>query len=112
MSAPERGFNEIVHAPQRLKSLALLAGVDSLEFGMVRDYLGVTDSVASKHLKVLADAGYVRMERPAGQKGRARTWVRILPAGRRALAGHLSALQAMAAVALHGMVTTARRVGE
>lgn len=88
-------FDEVIHAPLRLRACALLAPADSLEFGVVRDHLGVADSVASKHLKVLAEAGYVELDKPAGQKGRARTWVRLTTQGRRAFAGHLEALQAM-----------------
>lgn len=88
-------FDEIIHAPHRLKACALLAAADSLEFGVVRDHLGVADSVASKHLKVLVDAGYVELDKPAGQKGRARTWVRLTKEGRRAFDGHLAALRDM-----------------
>ncbi len=88
-------FDEVVHAPHRLKILALLAGVESAEFGVLRDHLGVADSVASKQLKVLTEAGYVRLDKPAGQSGRARTWVRITPAGRRAFEGHIAALSQM-----------------
>lgn len=97
MSAPV--FNEIIHAPLRLKACALLMGTDSLEFGVVRDHLEVADSVASKHLKVLSDAGYVVLDKPAGQKGRARTWVRITPEGRAAFDDHLAALRQMVAEA-------------
>lgn len=93
MSAAQ--FDETIHAPLRLKACAMLAGVDSLEFGAVRDTLEVADSVLSKHLKVLADAGYVELDKPAGQKGRARTWVRLTRAGRTAFDGHLAALREM-----------------
>ena len=94
MSAAPR-FDEVIHAPLRLRACALLAAADSLEFGVVRDHLGVADSVASKHLKVLSEAGYVELDRPAGQKGRARTWVRLTKDGRRAFDGHLAALRVM-----------------
>lgn len=88
-------FDEVIHAPLRLRACALLAPAESLEFALVRDHLGVADSVASKHLKVLADAGYVELDKPAGQKGRARTWVRLTKDGRRAFDGHLAALRVM-----------------
>ncbi|MEA5154856.1 transcriptional regulator [Raineyella sp.] len=96
---PHLSDPDIVHAPHRLKALALLAVADTVEFGVLRDHLGVTDSVASKQLKVLTEAGYVVLDKPAGQSGRARTWVRITPAGRRALDGHLEALRELVAAA-------------
>lgn len=91
----EPHFDDIIHAPQRIKVCALLSSVDTLEFGVIRDHLGVADSVASKHLKVLTDAGYVRLTKPFGQKGRARTWAQITPTGRRAFQNHLAALHQM-----------------
>ena len=94
MSAP--AFDEIVHAPNRLRICALLATATSAEFGTIRDALGVADSVTSKQLKILADAGYVTISKPTG-KGRVKTWVTLTSAGRKAYAGHLQVLQEMAA---------------
>ncbi len=105
-------FDEIIHAPQRLRICAMLAAVDEMEFGTLRDELGVADSVLSKHLKVLADAGYVLLVKPLGVGGKARTWARLTPAGTWALQGHLAELQrliqaadtatALAATPAHG----------
>ena len=92
-------FDEIVHAPHRLRICALLAPVDSMEFGAVRDELGVADSVLSKQLKVLVDAGYATTTKATGETGRARTWLSLTREGRRAFAGHLAALQELAAAA-------------
>jgi len=91
----EPQFDEIVHAPQRIKVCALLSSVDTLEFGVIRDHLGVADSVASKHLKVLTDAGYIQLTKPLGQKGRAKTWARMTTAGRKAFQDHLAVLHQM-----------------
>lgn len=90
---PAARFDEIVHAPHRLRICALLAPVDSIEFGVVRDELGVADSVLSKQLKVLADAGYAASSKARGETGRARTWLSLTRSGRRAFAGHLEALR-------------------
>ncbi|MEV4799185.1 transcriptional regulator [Nonomuraea sp. NPDC049421] len=87
-------FDEIVHAPNRLRICALLAASSSAEFGMLRDVLGVADSVLSKHLKVLQEAGYLTISKPTG-RGRVRTWVRLTPEGRRAYADHVEALKAL-----------------
>jgi DNA-binding MarR family transcriptional regulator len=89
-------FDEVVHAPNRLRICALLTTAGQAEFGTIRDALGVADSVTSKQLKILADAGYVTISKPTG-RGRVKTWVTITAAGRKAFAGHLRALQEMAA---------------
>ncbi len=94
---PTPAFDEVVHAPHRLRICAFLDAATSAEFGAVRDLLDVADSVASKHLKVLVDAGYVELDKPTG-RGRVRTWVRLTDAGRTAYRGHVAALRSITAV--------------
>ena len=77
-------FDEIVHAPHRLRICAFLA-VSPAEFATVRDLLGVADSVLSEHVKVLQDAGYLAVTKPTG-RGRVRTWLELTPDGCRAYA--------------------------
>lgn len=91
-------FDEVVHAPHRLRICAVLASVDKAEFATLRESLGVADSVLSKHLKVLVDAGYVVLDKPSGS-GRVRTWASLTRAGRAAFAGHVAELQRLAAAA-------------
>ena len=93
---PAPAFDEVVHAPNRLRICALLATATTAEFGTLRDALAVADSVTSKQLKILSEAGYVKLSKPTGTGGRAKTWVTITPAGRRAFEGHLAVLQQMA----------------
>lgn len=92
-------FDEIIHAPHRLRICVILSAVDTMEFGAIRDELAVADSVLSKQLKVLTEAGYVELNKPLGQGGRAKTWVTITAAGGTALRGHLAELQRLAAAA-------------
>jgi DNA-binding MarR family transcriptional regulator len=89
-------FDPVVHAPNRLQICAMLAAVDSAEFGAVRDELGVSDSVLSKHVRVLQDAGYVHVKR-ATVASRQRTWLSLTRAGRVALEGHIAELQRLLA---------------
>lgn len=89
-------FNEVIHAPNRLQICAFLVSVDRAEFGVVRDMLGVTDSVTSKHVKVLEQAGYVQLAKPTGQ-GRVKTWLELTGSGRRAYAAHIEALRRLIA---------------
>ena len=90
-------FDEVVHAPQRLRILAMLDAISGdVEFAALRDALDVADSVVSKHLKVLADAEYVSL-RKAATIGRQRTWVRLTPRGSDAYAAHVAALREIVA---------------
>ena len=54
-------FDPVIHAPGRLQICAILSGLDDAEFAMIRDRIGVSDSVLSKHLKQLEEAGYVAL---------------------------------------------------
>lgn len=92
-------FDETIHAPHRLRICALLAPVESMEFGTVRDELGVADSVLSKQFRALTDAGYATTSKARGGNGRQRTWLSLTREGRRAFAGHLAALRELAAAA-------------
>jgi DNA-binding MarR family transcriptional regulator len=94
----EAGFDELIHAPLRLQICAMLAPVQSSPFADLRDSLEISDSVLSKHLSALAEAGYVMVSRVRANS-RSRRQVTLTKLGRTALRGHLAALQAIAAVA-------------
>lgn len=88
------GFDATLHPPARLQIAALLARVDEAEFATIRDIVEVSDSVLSKHLAALVEAGYVKL-RKAAQDGRQRTWVSLSRSGQSAFAAHVAALQAL-----------------
>lgn len=97
------GLDPVLHAPARLQIAALLSRVEDAEFATIREIVDVSDSVLSKHLAALGDAGYVRL-RKAALDGRQRTWASLTGAGRNAFAAHMAALhelvtQAQASVA-------------
>ncbi len=94
----EAAFDELIHAPLRLQICAMLSPVRSLPFSEIRDSLEVSDSVLSKHLSALAEAGYVEVSR-VRVDSRSRRQVTLTKPGRIALRGHLAALQAIAAAA-------------
>ena len=96
MSAPV--FDALIHAPGRLQTRAMLSAADEVEFGVVRDGVGVSDSVMSKHVKQLEEAGYVKL-RKAAFAGRQRTWLVLTPTGRKAFAGHVAELTRLAGLA-------------
>ena len=88
-------FDPVIHAPGRLQICAVLSAADEAEFAMLRETLEVSDSVLSKHLKALEEAGYIKL-RKAAADGRQRTWLSLTPAGRKAFAAHVAELQRLA----------------
>lgn len=85
-------LDPLIHAPARLQVVTTLSAVSEAEFATLRDALEVSDSVLSKHVSALADAGYVR-SRKGVQGGRRTTWIRLTSAGREALREHVAALR-------------------
>lgn len=83
-----------LHAPLRLQIAAVLAKVSEAEFARLREVTEVSDSVLSKHLAALAEAGHVRL-RKAALDGRQRTWATLTATGRTAFRDHLAALHAL-----------------
>ncbi|MGJ9425895.1 transcriptional regulator [Nesterenkonia halotolerans] len=94
VASSQVGFDELIHAPVRLRICASLAPLQWAEFAQLRDALEVADSVLSKHLKQLSDAGYVDVER-FSKGGRSHVRVALTVNGRRAYVGHVAALRAM-----------------
>ena len=90
------GFDETIHAPNRLRICATLHAVDEAEFATVREMLGVAPSVLSKHVSVLVEAGYVAQRR-ATRDTRQRVWLHLTKQGRTAYEAHLAALRAIVA---------------
>jgi DNA-binding MarR family transcriptional regulator len=90
------GLDDHVVAPARLKLMTTLSAVSQAEFATVRDALEVSDSVLSKHLAALEEAGYVR-RRKGVHRGRRTTWVALTGRGRTALSAHVAALRALIA---------------
>lgn len=72
--------------------------VRDVEFATLRDSLAIADSVTSKHLKALQEAGYVELDKRRVAMGRPRTWVALTDRGRSAFAGHVAELKRLAAL--------------
>lgn len=79
-------------APARLKLMTMLTAVTEVEFATLRDRLEVADSVLSKHVSLLATAGYVT-SRKGTHAGRRTTWISVTGKGRKVLRGHVAALR-------------------
>ncbi|MCZ2829984.1 transcriptional regulator [Modestobacter sp. VKM Ac-2986] len=92
MTAVAPRFDPVVHAPPRLQICGLLAAVDTMDFAAVRDTVGVSDSVLSKHVKQLEEAGYVKVGK-ATIASRQRTSLALTKAGKAAFAAHVAELR-------------------
>ena len=93
------GFDATLHPPARLQIAAVLAQAQQAEFAFLKDITGTSDSVMSKHLGAMADAGYVTLSK-AASGGRQRTWASLTSSGRAAFRRHVQALEALAASAV------------
>lgn len=90
-AAAEDGFDDLIHAPVRLRICAALDTAREIEFGALQTLLDISKSALSKHLSALADAGYLTQRR-AIRDTRQRAWLRLTPAGRTAYRNHVTAL--------------------
>lgn len=87
-------LDPVIHAPKRLQLCALLSPLEEAEFMALREALDVSESVLSKQIGYLVEAGYVSV-RQGAVDGRARKWAALTSVGRRAFAGHVAALRAL-----------------
>jgi DNA-binding MarR family transcriptional regulator len=93
MSAhPRHELDEIIHAPVRLSIMAALAAAERADFRFLRDTIEVSDSLLSKHILTLEEAGYVRVEKTFVGK-RARTWLSLTEQGRTAFGVYMEVLR-------------------
>jgi len=95
LSHPRHELDELLGHPVRFSIVALLAAASQADFRFVRDQVEVSDSVLSKQMSSLEQAGYVKVKK--GFIGRrARTWLSLTNAGRRTYERHLLALRSIA----------------
>lgn len=91
---PRHRIDEVIHAPVRFSIVASLDEVDEATFSHLRDVIEVSDSVLSKHVSRLEDAGYVKVRKGYVGK-RPRTWLSLTRTGRMAYREHLQALRSI-----------------
>jgi DNA-binding MarR family transcriptional regulator len=89
---PRYRLDDSIHAPVRLSVMAALASADRIDFRYLRDLVEVSDSLLSKHMSVLEEAGYVEVIKGYHGK-RPRTWFSLTDSGRRAFDEYRAALQ-------------------
>ncbi|GAA4193914.1 hypothetical protein GCM10022252_37600 [Streptosporangium oxazolinicum] len=91
-SHPRHDLDDVIHAPVRLSIMAALSVTDKAEFRFLRDTIEISDSLLSKHIVTLEEAGYVHVEKAFVGK-RPRTWLAITDEGRRAFHDYVSVLR-------------------
>ncbi|HEY3682589.1 MAG TPA: transcriptional regulator [Streptosporangiaceae bacterium] len=96
---PRHGLDEVIHSPVRFSIMAALAAASKAEFGFVRDTVEVSDSVLSKQVATLENAGYVSVTKGYVGK-RPRTWLSLTPNGLTAFNNHVATLRAIAEAAV------------
>jgi DNA-binding MarR family transcriptional regulator len=74
---------------------ALLAAASKVEFSFVRDHVEVTDSILSKQMSAMEQAGYIKVDKGFIGK-RPRTWLSLTKEGRQTFERHLAALREIA----------------
>jgi DNA-binding transcriptional ArsR family regulator len=92
--SPTDGLDDVVHQRARLGILTVTHEARRVEFGYLLDTLGLTAGNLSQHLRVLEEAGLVRIDKVIEGR-RPRTWVSISSRGRRALLDEVVALKAI-----------------
>ena len=88
-------LERIFHEPNRLAIMSSLVGaVDGMTFTQLRDVCQLTDGNLSRHLKTLAAAGAIRIEKTF-VGARPRTTVYLADKGRESFLEYLEALEAV-----------------
>lgn len=91
---PRHQLDELIHVPVRLSMMAALAAADAVDFRYLRDLVQVSDSLLSKHVRTLEEAGYIKVKK--GHEGkRPRTWLSLTPQGSTAYQQYLEVLRAI-----------------
>ncbi len=92
------GFERLLEHRTRLGICVLLARWEALSFTRLRELLAETDGSLGANLGKLEAAGFLAVDK-SFENRRPITWYRLTPAGRRALAGHLAALEQLVSTA-------------
>lgn len=92
MTHPRNRLDELIHSPVRLSVMSALRAADQVHFALLRETLEVSDSLLSKHIAALDEAGYVEVTKGYVGK-RPRTWYSLTDRGQRAFDAYLGTLR-------------------
>lgn len=108
MNHPRHELEDLLTHSVRFSIVAILASASKAEFSFVRDQVEISDSVLSKQVSALEQAGLVRVHKGFVGK-RPRTWLSLTAEGRRAFNRHLMALRRIVEGERAGGVASARQ---
>lgn len=89
---PREKLVPVLNHPLRFSIIAALATADDLSFRYLRDTLGSSDAVISKQLRILEEAGFVKIQKAFVGKY-PRTSGKLTKEGRTAWTQHVGALR-------------------
>lgn len=95
MAHPRHHLDSVIHSPVRFSIASALAAADQVQFHKLREILDTSSPTLSKHLSVLEEAGYVRVEKSLHGR-RVRTHATLTESGREAFDAHCRTLSAIA----------------
>ncbi|GII81385.1 MarR family transcriptional regulator [Sphaerisporangium rufum] len=87
-------LNTVIHPPIRLSIIAMLSRQKKVEFGKIRDAVGISAAALSKNMTPLEAAGYIEIQKGYAGK-RPRTWLSITDQGSAVFQRHTAALLAI-----------------
>lgn len=91
LSQAREALDDMTHSPLRFTLVAPLSSVDSADYQTLREELGISYSLLSKHAGILEEVGYLKITK--GFDGRTQmTRMSLTRQGREAFQKHLSAL--------------------
>ena len=89
---PPDALDPVIHERVRLGILTLLLQSQELDFVTIKHALRVTDGNLARHLRVLENAGLIRVRKTFVRR-RPRTYYRLTPEGRRRFVQYLTLLR-------------------
>lgn len=92
MNLSYRQLDPLIHQPARLSIMAALAVTREIEFGTLRDTIAISDSLLSRYMGNLEEAGYITVRKGFVGK-RPRTWLSLTSKGRAAFTAHVELLR-------------------
>ncbi|HRI83707.1 MAG TPA: transcriptional regulator [Opitutaceae bacterium] len=90
-------LDAVIHQPARLQIMAALCQLtprSKVDFGFLKEKLGLTDGNLGAHLLTLEEAAYIAVDKTFVGR-RPKTFLSATAAGRKAFAAHVTALQAI-----------------
>ena len=91
LAAAREALDELIHSPVRLTLMCALASVDSADYQTLREEMGVSYALLSKHAAILEKAGYLAVTKQFDDRTPT-TRYRLTRKGRAAHTAYLAAL--------------------